>query len=181
MITRASVQDIGAATFKTGASGAATFSSCIPQYATAIFVWALCLWLTCARTMAESYTIDWSTIDGGGGTSTGGVYSVTGTIGQPDVGALSGGNFTLDGGFWGVVAAVQTPGAPWLTITLNPQLSTLTVSWPLSETPWQLQATTNLLATGSIWTECTYQTNGATCYRIEYPPAGSKFYRLKQP
>ena len=94
---------------------------------------------------------------------------------------MSGGSFTLDGGFWGLVAAVQTPGAPWLTIALNPQLSTLTVSWPLSETSWQLQATTNLLTTGSIWTEYSYQTNGATCYRIESPPAGNKFYRLKQP
>ena len=35
---------------------------------------------------------------------------------------MSGGNFTLDGGFWGLVAAVQTPGAPCLTITLNLQL-----------------------------------------------------------
>ena len=60
---------------------------------------------------AQSYSIDWCTI-GGGGTSTGGVYAVTGTIGQPDAGTLSGGNFTLDGGFWGIVAAIQTPGAP---------------------------------------------------------------------
>jgi hypothetical protein len=127
--------------------------------------------------VSAQYSIDWSTIDGGG-TSTGGVYCVTGTIGQPDAGKMSGGNFTLDGGFWGVIAAVQTPGTPWLTITLNPQLSTLTVSWPLSETPWQLQATTNLLATGSIWTECSYQTNGATCCRIESPLIGNKFYRL---
>jgi hypothetical protein len=28
--------------------------------------------------------LDWFTIDGGGGTSTGGVYAVSGTIGQPD-------------------------------------------------------------------------------------------------
>ena len=27
---------------------------------------------------AQSYSIDWSTIDGGGGTSTGGVYSASG-------------------------------------------------------------------------------------------------------
>jgi len=35
---------------------------------------------------------------------------------------MSAGSFTLDGGFRGLVAAVQTPGAPWLTITLNSQL-----------------------------------------------------------
>jgi hypothetical protein len=33
------------------------------------------------------------------GTSTGRVYSVSGTIGQPDAGKMSGGNYTLDGGF----------------------------------------------------------------------------------
>ena len=68
-------------------------------------------------TMAQTYSIDWSTIDGGGGTSTGGVYSVSGTIGQSDAGpTMSGGNYTLDGGFWSISAAVQTPGAPLLTI-----------------------------------------------------------------
>jgi hypothetical protein len=143
---------------------------------------ALCLLMSVLCPAASGqYSLDWSTIDGGGGTSTGGVYTVTGTIGQPDAGTMSGGNFTLAGGFWGWVAAVQTPGAPWLTITLNSQLSTITVSWALSETPWQLQATTNLVTTGSLWTECSYQTNGATCYRIESPPTGNKFYRLQRP
>jgi hypothetical protein len=132
-------------------------------------------------TCFAQYSLDWSTIDGGGGTSTGGVYSVSGTIGQPDVGAMSGGAYTLSGGFWGLVAAVQTPGAPLLSITLNSQLSTLTVSWPLSETPWQLQATTNLVTTGSDWAACSYTTNGANCIYIESLPAGRKFYRLKQP
>jgi hypothetical protein len=64
-------------------------------------------------------SIDWWTIDGGGGTSTGGVYSVTGTIGQHDAGGMSGGNFTISGGFWAIVAAIQTPGAPLLSITLS--------------------------------------------------------------
>jgi hypothetical protein len=127
------------------------------------------------------YSVDWSTVDGGGGRSTGGVYSVSGTIGQPDAGRMSGGNFTLDGGFWGLIAAVQTPGAPWLTITLNPQLPTITVSWPVSGTSWQLQAATNLVTTGSIWTEYSSQTNGATCYRIESQPNGNRFYRLHKP
>src|SRR5215510_4725823 len=75
--------------------------------------------LLAAQAKAQNYSIDWFTIDGGGGTSTGGVYSVTGTIGQPDAGHLSSGNFTIDGGFWGILAAVQSPGAPNLTIQLT--------------------------------------------------------------
>lgn len=48
------------------------------------------------------YDLTWSTIDGGGATfSTDGGYSLGGTIGQPDAGLLSGGSYTLVGGFWG--------------------------------------------------------------------------------
>lgn len=45
------------------------------------------------------YKIDWSTIDGGGGTSTGGDFTLVGTIGQPEAGASSGGDYELLGGF----------------------------------------------------------------------------------
>jgi len=52
------------------------------------------------------YDLSWSTIDGGGYTwSTGGGYSLGGTVGQPDAGVLSGGGYTLSGGFWGGAAA----------------------------------------------------------------------------
>jgi hypothetical protein len=39
-------------------------------------------------------------IAGGGGESAGGNFRVHGTIGQPAVAMLSGGGFTLRGGFW---------------------------------------------------------------------------------
>jgi hypothetical protein len=48
------------------------------------------------------YGLTWSTIDAGGYTfSTGGDYTLGGTVGQPDAGLLTGGDFTLGGGFWG--------------------------------------------------------------------------------
>jgi len=49
---------------------------------------------------AQPFSIDWYTIDGGGGTSSGGSFVLSGTIGQPDAGVLSGGAFTVYGGFW---------------------------------------------------------------------------------
>lgn len=49
---------------------------------------------------AQPFAIDWYTVDGGGGTSTGGSFTLSGTIGQPDAGVMSGGSFTLSGGFW---------------------------------------------------------------------------------
>jgi hypothetical protein len=46
-------------------------------------------------------SIPWFTIDGGGGTSTGGGFTLSGTIGQPDAGVtMTGGGFSLVGGFW---------------------------------------------------------------------------------
>ncbi len=47
-----------------------------------------------------TYELTWYTIDGGGGTLSGGVYTLDGSIGQPDAGTLSGGSYTLVGGYW---------------------------------------------------------------------------------
>ncbi len=46
------------------------------------------------------YKIAWHTMDSGGGTSTGGTYQLTGTIGQPDAAYLGGGQYELLAGFW---------------------------------------------------------------------------------
>ena len=50
------------------------------------------------------YELSWYTIDGGGGQSIGGDFTLTGTIGQPDAAWSSGGDYELLGGFW--------PGGP---------------------------------------------------------------------
>jgi hypothetical protein len=55
------------------------------------------------------YALDWWTVDGGGGVSSGGNFDIQGTTGQPDAGVMSGGNFTVEGGFWGGVAVVTPP------------------------------------------------------------------------
>jgi hypothetical protein len=41
-----------------------------------------------------------ATLDGGGGSSTGGAFVLSGTAGQADTGTLQGGDYTLRGGFW---------------------------------------------------------------------------------
>ncbi|MGC8960738.1 MAG: hypothetical protein ACP5OO_13355 [Chloroflexia bacterium] len=58
----------------------------------------------------DGYDLSWNTVDGGGYTwSEGGSYSLGGTAGQPDAGALAGGPYTLRGGFWagGEVPAME--------------------------------------------------------------------------
>lgn len=56
-------------------------------------------------------SVDWSTIDAGGGTSTGGNFSVSGSIAQIEADPLqpaSGGNLQITGGFW----VLDTGAAP---------------------------------------------------------------------
>ena len=59
-----------------------------------------------AYVMANDFEITRWTIDGGGVMrSTGGDLELSGTIGQPDAGSMTGGGFSLTGGFWFPVAA----------------------------------------------------------------------------
>jgi hypothetical protein len=129
---------------------------------------------------AQSYAIDWFTIDGGGGTSTGGVYTVSGTIGQPDAGHMTGGNFTLDGGFWSIIAAVQSPGSPLLRV-VRTSTNTVVVAWPAPSTGFSLQQNLDLNTTA--WAGITNSVNvvGSENQIIVAPPVGNRFYRLKNP
>ncbi len=74
----------------------------------------LCLSTVTSLALASDFDLTWHTIDGGGGTSAGGTFELTGTIGQPDAGALAGPGapeFTLTGGFWtGASPSVDLPG-----------------------------------------------------------------------
>jgi hypothetical protein len=64
----------------------------------------------CAGVTAD-YTLQWWTVDAGGITfASGGNYSLGGTAGQADAGVLTGGAYTLAGGFWRGGAPVETPG-----------------------------------------------------------------------
>ncbi len=55
--------------------------------------------LVCSPALGQ-LDLSWCTVDGGGGSSSGGGLTVTGTIGQPDAGALSAGALTVACGFW---------------------------------------------------------------------------------
>jgi hypothetical protein len=68
---------------------------------TPLAILAAVLILGLASPAPAQFIIPWYTIDGGGGTSTGGSFALTGTVGQPDTGpALTGATFTATGGFW---------------------------------------------------------------------------------
>ena len=60
------------------------------------------------------FDLSWHTIDGGGGTSSGGDFELSGTIGQHDAGeTMTGGDFALTGGFWAGTGSVPALPCPW--------------------------------------------------------------------
>src|ERR1039457_2603625 len=127
----------------------------------------------CLRAWGQSYSVDWYKVSGGGGTSTGGVYSVSGTIGQHDAGGpMTGGNYSLTGGFWALYA-VQTPGAPLLYITQSGNKAV--VRWSPSVTDWTLQTNVNL-ATPTWGNYLGPIVNDSV---TNVPPPTNLFFRLK--
>jgi len=124
----------------------------------------------------QSFSIDWSTIDGGGGTSTGGVYTVSGSIGQPDAGAtMTNGQYAITVGFWALPTAIQVGGAPTLTIApATPGQAT--ISWTPPAPGFVLQETWSLAPAN--WTN---SPDGSTNGIIVPATLPAKFYRVFKP
>ena len=122
------------------------------------------------------YTIDWSKIAGGGGTSTGGVYSVSGTIGQPDAGGpMTNGQYSVTGGFWVLPVAVQSVGAPLLTI-VPAAPGQAAISWTPATPGFVLQETLSLAP--SNWVNSASGAANPVTVPATLP---TKFYRLRKP
>lgn len=127
-----------------------------------------------------SFSLSWSTIDGGGGTSSAGKYQVMGTTGQPDAGVLSGGNFKLQGGFWSGITLEQTSGAPLLKIKLiGGGLAVL--SWPVSVTGFTLEETPTVAKLNNWSATPQSVVDTATEHTVTVPAVGViKCYRLRK-
>lgn len=127
--------------------------------------------LTALAALAQ-YSIDWSTTDGGGGTMSGGSFTLRGTIGQPDADQMDGGDFVILGGFW-VPQAVQMPGAPWLSILAEGGTNVI-VSWIPADPGWVLQESDNV---HSNWMDSA----SGSLNPVSIPAtAAAQFYRLRQ-
>ena len=81
---------------------------------------AIALLLAVSTALAWSgFDVSWWTVDGGGGTASGGSYTLAGAIGQPDAGVLTGGDYTLGGGFWGGGGAAAVEYKVYLPLVLK--------------------------------------------------------------
>lgn len=128
---------------------------------------------------AQQYSINWYKIAGGGGTSSGGNYTLSGTIGQHDAGGpMTGPGYSITGGFWAVVSVIQTPGGPALYISHSG--NTVTVYWQ-NISGWNLYQNSNLNSpSGWSLNNNASLLNGTNYLTIAFPK-GNLFFRLSNP
>jgi hypothetical protein len=141
------------------------------------------LWSLATSGVAADLTLPSARI-GGGGTSTGGSFTVRGKLSEPSPAgtAFSGGSFTVTGGVVSTVALVLTPGAPRLT--LQRAGSGFELSWPLPAPGFVLQEAAALVNGGAThWTNSTASFTDLGGRRIVHlPPNGPRrFFRLINP
>jgi hypothetical protein len=118
---------------------------------------------------------NWWTIDGGGGTSSGAQFTLNGTTGQPDAGVMSGGGYTLRGGFWSIIATLP----PRLSISYAAGI--VTIYWPYPSSGYVLEQSDSL--TTPVWTQVPtqpIQIDPITWCVTQTTAPGPKFYRLKK-
>ncbi len=126
---------------------------------------------------AQAYTVDWSSLDAGGGFSAGGGFAITSTVGQPDMGAASNDAFSINGGFWSIF--VPPPfRPPFLSVTR--QGASIRVSWPRASAGFTLDQSSAV--TGS-WSQVAlpYITNATEISVLIASPGSNRFYRLRRP
>jgi hypothetical protein len=143
----------------------------------ASLVFGVWCWVIFAPTSAHAqFSIAAHSINGGGGTSTGGIYSVSGTMGRADatVTPPTNGQYTVIGGFWVFPQAVQTVGAPMLTIApAAPGYAA--ISWTPNTPGFILQETWRV--SPANWTN----SPSASTNPVTIPTdATAKFFRLRQ-
>jgi len=112
-----------------------------------------CVSLVATSLHAQPFSVTGHIVAGGGGTSSGSGFAISGTIAQAEATPrLQNGCWAIDPGFWGAYAAIQTPAAPSLRIRPI-SFSTVRVSFTPGCGDWVLQRSSELVVepTPTVW------------------------------
>lgn len=131
-----------------------------------------------ALTAAET---SWWSFTGGGGISQHGSVALGGAIGPiaPALSPATGGNYTLNGGFWPALSGQPQPVWPILKIELLSKEEKVLISWPVNLNGFKLEYTTNLIS--GVWhPEDEVVVDTASEHTVTVPSSGVyRCYRLR--
>jgi hypothetical protein len=143
-------------------------------------VWAAAAFVAAQGAETTQFAMKATVVANGGGTMSGGQFSLSGTIGQHEAApALSGGQFQLQPGFWCGITLVQQTGAPILTMRLG-KGGNAVIGWPANVSGFVLEEASAL--TGP-WTPVTQAIQIQGDEQTVLVPAQDtiKLYRLRKP
>ena len=128
-------------------------------------------------------SIDWFTLDAGGGAQSSARYVINSTAGQTDVGTtfLNSANYRIIPGFWALEDIGPATGLPELSIALNGV--NVVLSWPSPSTGFVLQHTDSLNGLPASWfdTPGVVSDNGFLKSLTLPHNLSKRFYRLRRP
>jgi hypothetical protein len=133
------------------------------------------LFFAVALNARAQYTIDWFTMDAGGGSGSAGTFVMSGTIGQIDATSGSAGSVVFLGGYWSAIAEEL----PLLRIfRFNGRII---LAWPDPSPGFVLQSTPNLLV--PHWNEVSIAPVivGSEKQVMWGVPVDKHFFRLHRP
>ena len=146
-------------------------------------VWALAI-ILCASLKSGAFFVSRPLMSAGTLTCRSSSYALTGTVGQIATPKSYGINYRLDGGCHSIIAALQEPGAPPLSVRLT-EWGSVILSWPLGWPGFELVEASDVQATE--WTPVaapkTSVRTGDNQFEVRVEvamPVGNRFYRLRK-
>ncbi len=129
-----------------------------------------------ATSAPAQYTLDWSTMDGGGESRTAGTLTMHGTLGQPDAATfVVATGFSCFGGYWSLTEEDTLP-----TLRMFPAGAGFFLAWPLPSPGWRLQSSSDMVTWSDVTTAPT-----ATAGEYQVPwdsvSATRRYFRLTKP
>ena len=142
----------------------------------ALAISAICLFLV---TLAHAQST--LSLTGGGGSSSGEDYKITGTIGQMDgTSVMAGEDIELTGRVTTMLGTLPTSDGTTLTIAVTPQ-NMIVISWPSDGTDFVLEQSSDLGSPTWATIGATPEDDGWTKTVTMPVTMGNKFFRLRKP
>jgi hypothetical protein len=140
---------------------------------------AAVFFLSASLSSAQTFMLEGAALSGGGGPTTGGAFSLNGTIGQPATDSSRGGEFTLQSGLWSAFATEPPGDIPSLRIARSGW--NIVLAWPDPSSGFQLQESLSVASPNWMSVNVVPAVVGSEKQVTQTLAPGARFYRLHRP